>query len=66
MKEEELCRALSNFPITLNDFFMKKQFIKPHKLQVRKEKGPIQMLNILSILRAEYKCYTFCAYLGAI
>ena len=35
-KEEELCRALSNFSITLNDFS-----IKPPKLQVRVEKDPI-------------------------
>ena len=40
-KEEELCRALSNFSITLNDFSMKKQFIKPPKLQVREEKDPM-------------------------
>ena len=40
-KEEELCRALSNFSITLNDFSMKKQFIKPPKLQVGEERDPI-------------------------
>jgi len=37
-KEEELCRALSNFSITLNGFSMKKQLIKPPKLQVPSEK----------------------------
>ena len=37
-KEEELCRALSNFPITLNEFSM---LIKPPKLQVSVEKDPI-------------------------
>merc|ERR1711990_611832 len=36
--EEELCRALSNFSITLNDFSIKKQLIKPPKLQVPSEK----------------------------
>ena len=51
VKEEELCRALSNFSITLNEFSMKRQLIKPPKLQVRVEKDPI--------------CYTFCSYLGA-
>merc|ERR1711990_994202 len=37
-KEEELCRALSNFSITLNEFSMKKLIIKPPKLQVPSEK----------------------------
>ena len=55
-KEEELCRALSNFAITLNEFSMKKQLTNPPKLQVRVEKDPICYM---------YVC-TFCAYLGAI
>ena len=50
-KEEELCKALSNFSITLNEFSMKRQLIKPPKLQVSVEKDPI--------------CFTFCPYLGA-
>ena len=40
-KEEELCKALSNFSITLNEFSMKRQLIKPPKLQVSVEKDPI-------------------------
>ena len=41
-KEEELCKALSNFSITI-----KRQLVKPPKLQVRVEKDPI--------------CCTFCS-----
>ena len=42
-KEEELCRALSNFPITLNEFSM---LIKPPKLQVRVEKDSIRYMYL--------------------
>ena len=45
-KEEELCRALSNFSITLNQFSMKKQLIKPPRLQVRKENDLIHLVHI--------------------
>ena len=48
-KEEELCRALSNFSITLNEFSMKKQLSKPPKLQVRVEKDPIYQIYILCL-----------------
>ena len=34
---QELCRVLSNFSITLNEFSMK----RPPKLQVRVEKDPM-------------------------
>ena len=43
-KEEELCRALSNFSITLKEidqFSTMKQLIKPPKLLVRVEKNLI-------------------------
>ena len=38
-KEEELCKALSNFSITLSNFKMN-QLTKSPKLQVREEKNP--------------------------
>ena len=51
-KEEELCRALSNFSITLketNQFSKMKQLIKPPKLQVRVEKDPTCYVHFVRI-----------------
>ena len=48
-KEEALCRALSNFSITLKEtdqFSKMKQLIKPPKLQVRVEKDPICYMHV--------------------
>ena len=45
-KEEELCRALSNFSITSNQFSMKKLLIKPPRLQVRKEKNLKHLVHL--------------------
>ena len=45
-REEELCRAFSNFSITLNEFSMKKLLIKPPRLQVRKEKDLKHLVHI--------------------
>ena len=54
-KEEELCRALSNFSITLKEidqFSTMKQLIKPPKLLVRVEKDPICYTRSLGALWA--------------
>ena len=50
-KEEELCRAHSNFATTFNEFSKKKQLTNPPKLQVRVEKDPICYIHNVQFVR---------------